>query len=270
MHCYFVSDLHGSIERYKKLFDLLGSNPPDVLFLGGDLLPHRSIEGQIDFIENILKCSFQKLRTELNDKYPRVLIILGNDDARIVEGDIIALDSDGIWEYIHEGKAVFDNFTVFGYSNVPPTPFLFKDWERYDVSKDINPRCIPFENGRRTVPIDEKILYSTTIAGDLEKLTEGFDPDKSILLIHTPPYKTNLDLLANRIPVGSVAVRRFIEKYQPKLSLHGHIHESACVSGSWMDKIGETFCFSAAHDGPKLAVVQFDIENLEDARRVLI
>jgi Icc-related predicted phosphoesterase len=31
---------------------------------------------------------------------------------------------------------------------------------------------------------------------------------------------------ANMIPVGSTAVREFIERHQPLLSLHGHIHES--------------------------------------------
>jgi len=35
--------------------------------------------------------------------------------------------------------------------------------------------------------------------------------------------------------VGSVAVRLFIEKYQPKICFTGHIHESVGV-----DKIGDT------------------------------
>jgi Icc-related predicted phosphoesterase len=39
------------------------------------------------------------------------------------------------------------------------------------------------------------------------------------------------------VPVGSKAVRKMIEKYQPFLGLHGHIHES---SGSM--KIGKTYC----------------------------
>jgi len=39
------------------------------------------------------------------------------------------------------------------------------------------------------------------------------------------------------VPVGSKAVRKMIEKYQPFLGLHGHIHEA---SGSI--KIGKTYC----------------------------
>jgi len=70
--------------------------------------------------------------------------------------------------------------------------------------------------------------------------------------------------------VGSIAVRRFIEARQPLLTLHGHIHESARLTGSWRDVIGRTHLFSAAHDGPELALVRFDLEHLDEASRVLI
>jgi Icc-related predicted phosphoesterase len=38
---------------------------------------------------------------------------------------------------------------------------------------------------------------------------------------------------------GSTAVRRFIEKYQPLLGLHGHIHE-----GIGANYIGRTLCIN--------------------------
>ena len=37
--CFFVSDLHGQIERYQKLFKLIEKEKPSAVFLGGDLLP---------------------------------------------------------------------------------------------------------------------------------------------------------------------------------------------------------------------------------------
>ena len=37
--CLFVSDLHGSIERYEKLFHIIPAKKPELVFLGGDLLP---------------------------------------------------------------------------------------------------------------------------------------------------------------------------------------------------------------------------------------
>jgi Icc-related predicted phosphoesterase len=69
--------------------------------------------------------------------------------------------------------------------------------------------------------------------------------------------------------VGSIAVKRFIEARQPLLTLHGHVHESARLTGSWRDRIGRTHMFSAAHDGPELALVRFDLDDLDSAERQL-
>ncbi len=103
---------------------------------------------------------------------------------------------------------------------------------------------------------------------------------RAVLLFHTPPHETRLDRAAldgraiDDVPldvhVGSIAVRRFIEETQPLVTLHGHIHESARLTGGWRDRIGETHLFSAAHDGPELALVQFDLEKPADAERLLL
>ena len=85
----------------------------------------------------------------------------------------------------------------------------------------------------------------------LKKLiTKLDDPSQSIFNVHAPPYGTMLDLApeldANKKPVtvagqvnfvhvGSKAVTEAIEKYQPMIGLHGHIHESY-----GHDKIGNT------------------------------
>jgi Icc-related predicted phosphoesterase len=67
------------------------------------------------------------------------------------------------------------------------------------------------------------------------------DPRRSVFMIHVPPHDSGLDtapLLDENLrptvsagdvlrgPVGSTAVRKLIENYQPLLSIHGHIHES--------------------------------------------
>jgi hypothetical protein len=72
------------------------------------------------------------------------------------------------------------------------------------------------------------------------------------------------------VHVGSIAVRRFIEARQPWLTLHGHVHESARLTGAWRDRILGTPMLSAAHDGPELALVRFDLERPETASRSLI
>ena len=62
----------------------------------------------------------------------------------------------------------------------------------------------------------------------------GDNPD-FILVSHQPPVNTLNDIVHGGTHVGSAAVRRFIEKYQPLVCLTGHIHE-----GIGIDKIGRT------------------------------
>jgi putative phosphoesterase len=51
-------------------------------------------------------------------------------------------------------------------------------------------------------------------------------PKDFILVSHTPPYNTRLDLTARGIHAGSKTIRAFIETYEPKLVICGHIHEA--------------------------------------------
>ena len=99
-------------------------------------------------------------------------------------------------------------------------------------------------------------------------------------MFHSPPYQTALDRAAldgrmvDHVPmdvhVGSIAVQRLIEERRPMLTLHGHIHEAPRLTGTWRDQIGRTHAFTAAHDGPELALVRFDLDDLEAATRELL
>lgn len=281
MNCFFVSDLHGNISRYESLFSSLREDKPSAVFLGGDLFPSFGSLIDGDFLDDFLVKNFKKLKNDLGEDYPRVFLILGNDDSKSVEGELIHLmEEERIWEYIH-GKAVeFGDYTIFGYAYVPPTPFLNKDWERYDVSRFVDPGCVPPEEGFHSIEEPRNILEHATIKKDLERLTDGKDLSKSIFLFHTPPYQTALDRAAldgkmiDHVPldvhVGSIAVKNFILERQPSITLHGHVHESARITGSWKDQFGKTTSMSAAHDGRELALVRFNIEDPQKAVRDLI
>ena len=80
------------------------------------------------------------------------------------------------------------------------------------------------------------------------------DPRRSVFMIHVPPHDSGLDTApildenlrptvsagdVLRGPVGSTAVRRVIEDYQPLLAVHGHIHESGGER-----RIGRTLCIN--------------------------
>ncbi|HEX9616124.1 MAG TPA: hypothetical protein VGA03_01815, partial [Anaerolineales bacterium] len=58
-------------------------------------------------------------------------------------------------------------------------------------------------------------------------------------------------------PVGSTAVRKFIEKMQPLLSLHGHIHESPGYT-----RIGRTLSINAGSEYAE-GILRAAIINLE-------
>jgi len=61
------------------------------------------------------------------------------------------------------------------------------------------------------------------------------DAPRRLMICHTPPFDTRLDRLVNGTPVGSPAVRAFIEAYRPDVAVVGHIHE-----GRGIDRVGET------------------------------
>ncbi len=64
--------------------------------------------------------------------------------------------------------------------------------------------------------------------------------DRAILVCHAPPAKTALGVIGDGTDVGSVALGKWIQKHQPLLTLHGHIHESPKVTGEHTAKVGRT------------------------------
>ena len=281
--CFFATDLHGHIERYEKLFALIRAERPAAVFLGGDLLPRSSYyaeHGLDDFVGEYLGPGLERLRETPDEAYPSVFLILGNDDPKSEEPSFLDVAKNGTWQYIHGRKVTFAEFHVYGYACVPPTPFLLKDWERYDVSRYVDPGCLSPEEGRRSVAADPSEVKWGTIARDLAALVQDDPMERALFLVHTPPYDTPLDRAAldgkkhEHVPldlhIGSIAVRRFIEQRQPLLTLHGHVHESTRLTGEWKTNIGRTVCINAAHDGPELALVRFDPESPDDASRELI
>jgi uncharacterized protein len=80
------------------------------------------------------------------------------------------------------------------------------------------------------------------------------NPRRCVFNVHCPPHNTALDLAPQldetlrpvvrggamvMTPAGSTATRHAIERFQPMLSLHGHIHESRGAQ-----RIGRTECLN--------------------------
>ncbi|MFC1790962.1 metallophosphoesterase [Gemmatimonadota bacterium] len=284
--CLFASDLHGRVGQYEALWGAILEEKPAGVLLGGDLLPSGPasvVSGKDyfgDFLSEYFVPRFKDLQSTMGPDYPDVFLILGNDDPRIEEEVFQEMAYRGLWHYAHNSQVSFRGFRIFGYSYVPPTPFHLKDWERYDVSRYIPPGSTSPEEGGRTVEVSPQEAKYSTIKEDLEVLAGEDTLDDAVFLFHTPPHETALDRAAldgksvDYVPldlhVGSIAVRRFIEERQPMVTLHGHIHESPRLTGSWKDRLGRTHLFSAAHDGPELALVRIDLEYPEQATRTLL
>jgi Icc-related predicted phosphoesterase len=138
----------------------------------------------------------------------RAIVSPANDD--MFEIDPV-LKSGHLVEFGGDDPLELDGFEMFSYGWTNPTP-----WNTFrELPED--------ELGRRL----EKIL---------EKVT---DPSRTIFNFHAPPYGSGLDeapALDENLnikaggralrPVGSTSVRSAIERVQPVLSLHGHIHEA--------------------------------------------
>jgi len=81
-----------------------------------------------------------------------------------------------------------------------------------------------------------------------EFIYKGYESIKNIpikiLVSHTPPYNTALDVVRGGVHVGSTSVRKFIEEYQPQLCLTGHIHEAVGE-----DRIGSTIIVNSGMIG---------------------
>ena len=273
-NCLAVSDLHGKLDLYEKLFLEIKVEKPEAVFIAGDITGgyYRTHLGENlnDFILGFMQKNLEQLQNKMGDDYPEIFMILGNDDPRYLEEPCLLLDKKGLWHYAHNRCLKWKSYYVCGYSYVPPTPFQMKDWEKYDVSRYVDVGAISPLAGFRTVEVDMLEREWGTIKRDLERLFTAADLAHHICLFHSPPYKTKLDRAAldgkmvDHAPldvhIGSIAIREFISKRQPLTTIHGHVHESTSITGYWQDTMGKTVMFNAAHNKSELAIIRFNSE----------
>ncbi len=105
-------------------------------------------------------------------------------------------------------------------------------------------------------------------------LSHAGEPSQTIFNFHAPPYGSKLDFApalnedlsyvsggqALR-PVGSTSVREAIQRFQPLLSLHGHIHEAKGTA-----RIGKTLALNPGSSYEE-GVLQAAVVNLDTKKR---
>ena len=275
MKILFATDIHGSNRLVRKLCTLVRQTGSDALLIGGDVsgkflapivestggwrvpgqgralsdqelisyeravqdtggYPVRLQQNDYTHLEHDADYQERLLRDErvlrLRQLYEIVLdrlaahtlfLNLGNDDPYYLDSVPEECGGEAILE--HRNVEIAGGFIIVscGFANVTP-------WQ---CPRDVD---------------------EAQLAEMLERKFQGTGQHNVIANLHCPPINSALDrapkIDKNLSPivgpsgvefanVGSTAVRAIIERYQPTLSLHGHVHEAYAK-----DRIGRTIC----------------------------
>jgi Icc-related predicted phosphoesterase len=272
MKIIFTTDLHGEVWKYERLFKTACDFQAEAIINGGDMLPKAGnlFEDQKKFITMYLEKYFERLN-KLSIYY---LCYLSNDDLRIFD-DLFERTCKTYQFIVNLAQRKFDirGYEFIGMNWVVDYPFRLKDRCRMDT-KDYEFQ-MQFGTGLLSTPDgfgELKDWFATaktllTIEDELNRLPKPNSMSNSVYVIHMPPYRLGLDTCSDGSEVGSKALYSFLEKNQPKLSLHGHIHESPETSGRWYAKIGDTICIQPGQLTP-CTYVTIDLQTMEFERHI--
>lgn len=165
-----------------------------------------------DAIVERIKQWLDLLLERVNTQEVKVIVMPGNDDSTAIDDIIRSYEDQGV---IYPLDRVVDigGYEVISLAHIGPSP--------WDTPRELKEK-------------------------DLKKKIDGLmksvkNRDRVIFNFHSPPYRTTLDrapelskdlkilAAAGQVSmkhVGSEAIRKAIEEYQPIIGLHGHIHES--------------------------------------------
>ena len=263
---FFATDLHGSETCWRKFLNAAKFYDCDRLICGGDMtgkaiIPLVEENGSFSYTlagdqQVVSAGQVGEVETQIRRKgyYPlrvspqRLAELDGSSAARADTFREVMLDGVQRWLDLAEEKLAGSGVRVF----VCPG-----NDDEFEVDEVIRKAKMVELGEGSLVDIDGFTMISTGWSNPTpwnthreeseEKLAERIeamarqvkDPSHAIFNLHCPPYRSGLDeapaidadlklMHGGRAlrPVGSKAVRDAIDRYQPLLSLHGHIHES--------------------------------------------
>lgn len=289
MNYVFTADLHGKIQQYAKLSNYILENNIEIVFLGGDLWPKyggrwspdnqvRTVETQEDFIKSFFLQFVEKIAQQ-----SEVFYILGNDDFAITQR-LLKHENDRIHYLDGTKTATWKNYVVVGYPYVGLTPYLQKDWECWDdIGEEVHKKFTTHgfhssEKGYVAVDYEKPPLVSKTLKGGLDAIFGEQVGAPIVALFHEAPYGTNLDKTFEdnsyngSLNLGSKSLIAAIKKYQPVISLHGHIHESVQESGSYWQKVGKTIMFNPGNglEETNISLICGNLEHPDEHTRITL
>jgi Icc-related predicted phosphoesterase len=279
MKIFFATDIHGSEICWRKFLNAAAFYKADLVVLGGDvtgkvMVPITSYHG---YWEVTIRGERIRLETreQLADAEKRIRD-RGSYPTVVTPDELQALRAEGAADrrFVQEMSRSLDRWLDMadGKLRGGDIPCILNggndDFFEIDPIVESSP-CVTFAEGKvldlggyymismgytnptpwntyREAPEDELAAKIDALAGRVP------DIGRTIFNFHAPPFGTGLDeapaLDANMRPthggavmkpVGSTAVREAIGRYQPPLSVHGHIHESRGVA-----KLGRTLALN--------------------------
>ncbi|WP_373498919.1 metallophosphoesterase [Desulfococcus sp.] len=278
MKILYTADIHADPGHLQAALSVAFTSGVDAIVIGGDIIPHHlprwaslgPLGAQREYLVRVMIPALSVFR----EKRPvPVYLDLGNDDW-LSGRDLMTRHDGTLFHLIHMRRHRLDpsaGIDLIGYMCVPPTPFGRKDWEKPDTRNRPHPpenrvRLDGYRSGGGRLEAHTLDLAAgDTIALDMDRLSaEVRGP--FILVSHSPPYGTPLDVIQSGLQVGSLSIRRFIERWAAKgqllASLHGHIHESPRRSGRVHTHIGGALCINPGQEngpGARLRYVLLEI-----------
>jgi Icc-related predicted phosphoesterase len=309
MKIFFATDIHGSEICWRKFLNAAAFYKCDMLVLGGDvtgkvMVPILAFQGYWE-----LTYGGERIRLETRaelDNMQRKIRDRGSYPTVLAPDELDALKTEDLVDrrFTMEMTRGLDRWLDMADSKLHGgrTPCILNGgnddvWEIDDIIE--NAPVSTFAEGKvldlggfylaslgwtnptpwntfREAPED---VLATKIDALVAKVP---DMGRTIFNFHAPPYGSGLDEApalddtmrpihggAVMKPVGSTAVREAIQKYQPALSVHGHIHESR---GIW--KPGRTLSMnpgSSYNDGVlQGAVIELNEKKGKVVRHLLV
>ena len=282
MKVIYTSDLHGEIHLFQELLWLATSTSSEIILIGGDLLPsfpptkryEDMVPNQKIFIDQFLIPFFHEILEKTSVQ--KIFLIPGNWDLGYPY--LFTRLTERIIDLNQRSYRLKNGFELIGYPFVPPTPFRPKEYEKMDDREAPWPPqkspsyILSSDRTDQLTPIDSYLYLRgrETIEEDLDRLSKPLHPGRTIYVMHSPPFRTRLDIIHGGKSAGSRSIKTFIEKNQPLSTLHGHIHESPELSGVYMDWIGKTLSINPGQSAwsgrniMKLHAVTFEMGNIKE------
>jgi Icc-related predicted phosphoesterase len=263
---FFVTDIHGSNHCYRKYLNALKVYDVDVGILLGDLTGKvlvPLVEKAGGGWETTLMGTHTEVNSkEELDKLKKTIEMMGYywvhhtpEEYQIYKNDPKKVDT--LFKELMMSR--LKEWITLADERLAGTPYKVYmaagNDDHFEVDKIIEDSAVIVNCNGKNVPVGEHemITFSWTNPtpwntprekedAELEPMLEELialvkDKPNSIFNFHAPPWGYAIDLAPEldenlvqaaetKIHVGSKAVAKMIDKYQPLIGLHGHIHES--------------------------------------------